>query len=216
MNRRGEKALRIHVIAASSARRARLTEIATRSAQAQITASPGISLERIGETGADVVVIDVDSAGLAQAAVRLAENLPDGTELAVLVDNPDSRWIRQAIVAGISSILFREITADELQLALAAAATGLVLLQPISAYLLAQHQAPDTDGLPELSEALTAREHEVLRLVSEGLGNKEIAAQLNISEHTVKFHISSILGKLSAGSRTEAVSQGIRRGWIPL
>src|SRR5437763_5401428 len=216
MNKRGEKALRIHVIAASSARRARLAEIATRPAQAQITTSPGISLERIGETGADVVIIDVDSAGLAQAAVRLAENLPDGTELAVLVDNPDSRWIRQAIVVGVSSILSREITADELQLALAAAATGLVLLQPISAYLLAQQQVPDTDSLPELSEALTAREHEVLRLVSEGLGNKEIAAELNISEHTVKFHISSILGKLSAGSRTEAVSQGIRRGWIPL
>jgi len=216
MNRRGEKALRIHVVAASSVRRARLAELANRSAQAQITTSPGISLERIGETGADVVVVDVDSAGLAQAAIRLAENLPDGTELVVLVDNPDSRWTRQAMVAGISSILSREVTADELQLALSAAATGLVLLQSTSAYLLTQQQVPDTDGLPELAEALTTREHEILRLVSDGLGNKEIAARLSISEHTVKFHISSILGKLSAGSRTEAVSQGIRRGWIAL
>jgi DNA-binding NarL/FixJ family response regulator len=67
-----------------------------------------------------------------------------------------------------------------------------------------------------LAEELTARESEVLRLVSMGLGNKEVAGRLAISEHTVKFHISSILGKLHAGSRTEAVSLGIRRGLIPI
>ena len=67
-----------------------------------------------------------------------------------------------------------------------------------------------------MSEDLTARESEVLRLVSMGLGNKEIAARLAISEHTAKFHISSILGKLHAASRTEAVSLGIRKGLIPI
>jgi DNA-binding NarL/FixJ family response regulator len=56
----------------------------------------------------------------------------------------------------------------------------------------------------------------VLRLISEGLGNKEIAARLEISEHTAKFHISSILGKLGVSSRTEAVSNGIRKGLIPI
>jgi DNA-binding NarL/FixJ family response regulator len=66
------------------------------------------------------------------------------------------------------------------------------------------------------AETLTEREREVLRLVSEGLGNKEIAVQLAISDHTVKFHISSILGKLGAASRTEAVSQGIRKGFITI
>ena len=65
-------------------------------------------------------------------------------------------------------------------------------------------------------ESLTPREEEVLALVRDGLGNKEIAGRLNISEHTVKFHISSILGKLGAGSRTEAVSQGIRKGLITI
>jgi DNA-binding NarL/FixJ family response regulator len=67
-----------------------------------------------------------------------------------------------------------------------------------------------------MTEDLTARESEVLRLVSMGLGNKEIASRLAISEHTAKFHISSILSKLHAGSRTEAVSLGIRRGLIPI
>ena len=61
---------------------------------------------------------------------------------------------------------------------------------------------------------MTPREHEILRLVSEGLGNREIARRLSISEHTVKFHVSSVLAKLDAGSRTEAVSHGIKNGLI--
>ena len=69
-------------------------------------------------------------------------------------------------------------------------------------------------GLEELREALTPRESEVLQMLASGLGNKEIAAKLAISEHTVKFHVASILGKLGASSRTEAVSLGIRRGLV--
>jgi DNA-binding NarL/FixJ family response regulator len=64
--------------------------------------------------------------------------------------------------------------------------------------------------------ALTNREREVLRLLAEGVGNKEIAWRLSITEHTVKFHVSSLMTKLNAGSRTEAVTQGIRRGYVAL
>ena len=60
------------------------------------------------------------------------------------------------------------------------------------------------------------REHRVIQLVAEGQSNKSIAHRLGISEHTVKFHVTSIMGKLNAGSRTEAVTQGIRRGLIML
>jgi DNA-binding CsgD family transcriptional regulator len=67
-----------------------------------------------------------------------------------------------------------------------------------------------------LIEALTPREIEVLRLMSDGLVNKEIAGRLGISEHTAKFHVASILGKLQASSRTDAVARGIRRGLIPI
>jgi DNA-binding NarL/FixJ family response regulator len=66
------------------------------------------------------------------------------------------------------------------------------------------------------SEDLTAREQEVFTMMGRGLSNKEIAAQLAISTHTVKFHISSILGKLGAASRTEAVSLGIKSGKLPI
>ena len=67
-----------------------------------------------------------------------------------------------------------------------------------------------------LIEPLTARESEVLQLLADGLGNREIASRLDISEHTIKFHVRSILGKLGASSRTEAVSRGLRSGLIEL
>jgi NarL family two-component system response regulator YdfI len=76
-----------------------------------------------------------------------------------------------------------------------------------------------SDPLPERTEVveeLTAREIEILRKLAEGLGNKQIASSLAISEHTVKFHISSILDKLGASSRTEAVTIGIRMGLVYL
>ena len=65
-------------------------------------------------------------------------------------------------------------------------------------------------------EQLTPREGEVLRLLADGLGNKDIAVKLGISEHTIKFHIHSLLGKLGAASRTEAVTRGLRSGLIEL
>jgi DNA-binding NarL/FixJ family response regulator len=68
----------------------------------------------------------------------------------------------------------------------------------------------------EFSEEITSRETEVLRMLAEGLVNRDIALRLGISEHTVKFHISSILDKLGASTRTEAVALGIRRELIPI
>ena len=74
--------------------------------------------------------------------------------------------------------------------------------------------APAT--LPQEGAALTPRELDVLRLVAQGLGNKEIAAELDLSAHTVKYHLASVLAKLGVRSRTEAVSRGIRTGLLPL
>jgi DNA-binding NarL/FixJ family response regulator len=102
-----------------------------------------------------------------------------------------------------------------LSLAVEAADAGYVLLHPTSARMLGSAVSTRLAvDRPDTMEQLTAREREVLGLMSDGLGNKEIAVRLGISEHTVKFHASSILGKLSASTRTEAVSQGIRRGLI--
>jgi DNA-binding CsgD family transcriptional regulator len=68
----------------------------------------------------------------------------------------------------------------------------------------------------EAGAVLTAREHEVLRLMAEGLGNKGIAAALHISSHTAKYHVASVLAKLDVRSRTEAVTKGLREGLLPI
>lgn len=78
----------------------------------------------------------------------------------------------------------------------------------------ASRRNADLDG--DLIEALTGREQEVLSLVADGLHNRDIARALDISEHTVKFHLASIFGKLGASTRTEAVQRGLRHGVIDL
>lgn len=72
------------------------------------------------------------------------------------------------------------------------------------------------DDVPHLIEALTPREHDVLVLVADGLRNREVAERLGITEHTVKFHLAAIFGKLGASSRTEAVRRGLQLGIIHL
>ena len=83
----------------------------------------------------------------------------------------------------------------------------------VDAYLVAARDAFDEEPLVE---ALTAREVQVLSLVADGLSNKAIAARLNVSDETVKFHLTSIFGKLGAANRTDAVRQALRRGLVPL
>jgi DNA-binding NarL/FixJ family response regulator len=112
------------------------------------------------------------------------------------------------------------ITTHQLVAAIAATVAGfaVTLPRPASPAGDAIHGIrPELGNLAQLSpEHLTAREVEVLRLVALGQGNKEVAAQLNVSEHTVKFHVSSVLAKLGARSRTEAVTIGILRGLVAI
>ncbi len=118
---------------------------------------------------------------------------------------------RQSIRARLPS----NATAAELLATLAAAAQGLVVLTEGQADTLFAHP-PTPQSPPPLIEELTPRELQVLRDIAEGMANKEIAEHLHISEHTAKFHVASILGKLGASSRAEAVTQGIRTGLIPI
>ncbi len=122
--------------------------------------------------------------------------------------------------SGVRAVLPREATPAEITATLEAAAAGLVALHPdtMESLLRAQpHRASSEGAMPARpDQALTPREIEVLGMLAEGLGNKEIAWRLHISEHTVKFHVASILGKLDASSRTEAVTVGFRQGLIML
>ncbi len=113
----------------------------------------------------------------------------------------------------------RVAEADQLVAAVRAVAAGLLAVDPIlGEHLLAVGEAAVPEAPPDRAngEELTAREREVLQLVAEGLANKTIAGRLGISEHTVKFHVAGLLAKLGAGSRTEAVHLGARRGLVAL
>ena len=111
-------------------------------------------------------------------------------------------------------------TGEEIRLAIEATAAGLVVLHPDLAEQAAFASMAPVPAADSLSAApgsqLSPREAEVLNLLAGGLGNKQIAARLGISEHTVKFHVTSIFNKLGASSRAEAVAIGLRRGLIVL
>jgi two-component system, NarL family, response regulator YdfI len=134
----------------------------------------------------------------------------------ILTQKTSPVWTSEALHAGARAVLLNEVGAGQLRAALEAAAAGLIVVQPSEASALLPSRAALSSPIRELPEPLTPREREVLQLVSAGLGNKEIAGRLSISEHTVKFHIAAILGKLGASTRTEAVSIGIRHGLILL
>ena len=147
-----------------------------------------------------------------------------GVPVILLVENP-ARRLAEPLPAGVRAILPRNVTAAEIAGAIEAVAAGLYVLHPSDVDSIAALRAGEpehaSEPLPEfgepvepLVEALTAREIEVLQLLAEGLGNKEIASRLGISEHTAKFHVASILGKLGAATRTEAVTLGIRHGLV--
>ena len=216
MSTRRDNPLHLMLIAASLERRTQLEGMTHKAAEVRISTSPAVNLERIFQTAPDQVLVDIDGPPVAQAVVRVTEALPAATGVIALADNPEPQWVSLALNSGVNAILSREVTADELRLAILAAEAGLILLHPTSIHASTWQQSTQDHDSPDLAEALTVREQEVLRLVSDGLGNKEIAERLNISDHTVKFHISSILGKLGASSRTEAVSLGIRKGFITI
>ncbi len=140
-----------------------------------------------------------------------------GVPVILLVDNPGRR-ISEALPAGVRAVLPRNITSTEIAAAIEAVAAGLYVFHPSDIDSIPTLRPPQSETVPELGEPivehLTPREIEVLQLLSAGLGNKEIAARLNISEHTAKFHVASIMGKLGAATRTEAVTLGIRHGLV--
>ena len=166
------------------------------------------------EFPADVLLVQADA--LADTAAREALDWAStGAAAVLLVRNPSAEPVAEALRAGVRAVLPSGIEWREIAAAIEAAAAGLTVLDSASLDLLLRAPGAPAKGPSEtLVEPLTERELEVLELVAAGLGNKEVAARLEISEHTVKFHLASIMGKLGAGSRTEAVTLAIRQGLI--
>jgi two-component system, NarL family, response regulator YdfI len=165
----------------------------------------------------DIVLVEV-AADTQEDLLNTLEDSQIARENAVVVwsEQPKADWLSKAFRAGVRAVLPRDTTPEQLRAALEAVAAGLVVVHPSEVNAVLPAPAALSSPIGELPEALTPREREVLQMISAGLGNKEIAGRLSISEHTVKFHVASILGKLGASTRTEAVSIGIRRGLVLL
>ena len=154
------------------------------------------------------------------AIERLSELVESAPPVAVLL--PDESRVVEIWSAGARAILRRDADPAQIVAALPALLQGLSVVDGAFSAALARpaglstRKAWDGREAEPLVEELTARELAVLRLVAEGLPNKTIAVRLGISEHTVKFHINAILGKLGVASRTEAVVRATRRGLILL
>lgn len=181
----------------------------------------------------EVVGYSASSVLLSDLALELSESEPDvvvwdlGWETAV-ADLPDFQELGVPAVAllaegepagdvwaaGPRAILPRDMDADRLLAAAQAVYQGLFVIDPTLADGLLPAVAFDEDD--PITAALTPREAEVLQLLAEGLTNKAIAQVLGISDHTIKFHVNAILGKLGAQSRTEAVVRATRLGLLSL
>ena len=159
---------------------------------------------------ADVVLV-ADEGWLEEATLSASA---DGTQsLLLLTDDEDATSRLRSLSVRGWGVVPPDAPSEELGAAVAAVAQGLTVLPKTLAERLLDEPAA---AVEELSEPLTARESQVLGLLGGGLSNKMIARELHISEHTVKFHISSLYSKLGVSNRAEAVSRGARHGLISL
>jgi two-component system, NarL family, response regulator LiaR len=151
----------------------------------------------------DLVMPDVDGA---EATRRIKQECPD-VQVIALTSYKEDELVEGALKAGALSYLLKNVTADELAGAIRAAHAGRPTLAPEAAEVLIKAATRTASA----DEGLTARELEILRLMVAGENNPEIAETLFVSRSTVKFHVSNILMKLGAASRTEAVAIALQR-----
>lgn len=203
---------RVVVLADREALAARLEAALRDIAQVRVVIGRATALaDVIEEHDPTAVVLASTMAGVA-AALPAAAGLFRLPPVVLLVDEPRVAWTVAARQAGVRAVLGREASGEELRAALGAATAGLIALHPD--VFRAGIRASGADAGED--RALTPRERELLEMLAEGLSNRTIAHRLGISTNTVKFHVASILGKLGVGSRTEAVTLGVRRGLIAL
>lgn len=226
----------VFVVAASDVVRAGLVSLLEADARFSVAGSAEdlspLAAQEAEGPAPDVVVFDAERP-LTQAPAALrafVEGARDGDRVPafVVIGDEESAWAREALREGVvRALLPPSASAGEIIAAVEAVSAGLAALAPETLAALLSPPAANVEELlatpgagsrlppaePE-RDALTPREREVLEMLAEGLSNKEIAWRMNISEHTVKFHLASVFAKLDVSTRTEAVMQGLRRGLL--
>jgi two-component system, NarL family, response regulator YdfI len=213
--------IRVFIVAASPLARSGLQQLLA-SPEIEIVGS-AVDLDSAAgllsepEAEPDVIVVDASRESGATVATLSGGPSDIGADVPIVVlEGADNGNGADLLRQGARSVLPAGVSPAELIAALRAVTSGLIVLHP-STIAAIPHAAVNTSrATEEWIEPLTKREKEVLQMLAAGLGNKEIAGKLNISDHTAKFHVGSILGKLGVSTRAEAVAMGIRRGLVLL
>ncbi len=173
------------------------------------------ALRLIARERPDVAVLDIQMPGMTGVEVtrEVRSHFPE-VRILILTAYDDDPYIFALIRAGADGYILKSAPAEELVRAVQAVAEGQSALSPEVARKLVRQMA--AGGPTDQVEALTDREIEILRLTARGLTNKEIGRELGISPRTVQGHLANIYGKLGVASRTEAVTESLRRGWIAI
>ena len=207
--------IRVRVVASSPVLRVGLESIIRDDPRFQVVSSFAASSAASRPAGAGASLVNV-------LLVETGNGMPftardgqiDGPAVVLLCDPLGRTELRRALASGVRAVLPRQSGTTEILAAIEAVAAGLAVLTTHDLDTLLPASAEEANQETAAGEDLSSRETEILGMLAEGMANKEIAQRLNISEHTVKFHVSSILGKLGAGTRGEAVARGVRQGLV--
>lgn len=177
-----------------------------------------MALQLVEELKPDIALLDIQMPGLSGVEVtRQIKVLFPKVRILILTAFDDDPYVFAVLQAGADGYLLKTLEVDDLIRAVRAVHRGESALSPeITEMVLKQLKSGRPAGAAKQIEGLTARELEVLRLVADGLTNKSIGAQLGINDRTVRGHLANIFGKLGVASRTEAVTEALKKGWIVL
>jgi DNA-binding NarL/FixJ family response regulator len=208
-------ALRVLVVSSNPLARAGMSGLLEGAPGVEVAGStdPRNAADFLEGRGADVVLMELAAADLDDVG---SIDFFTSRQEPVVALTANSLDVQRVIARGISAVLPGNIDQETLVAALIAARHGLLVIDRAEAPSLVQVEQRMAMAAQATFEQLTSREREVLQLMAGGLTNRQIARRLSLSEHTVKFHATSVLGKLQSHSRTEAVARAISLGWLPV
>jgi DNA-binding NarL/FixJ family response regulator len=224
----GEWTTTVQIIAASAVVRAGLAALIGADERFEVlgsfpTARAAQAEIELAERPPDLIIAELDDRTsheiVGRGTITEATDT-DAPAVVALIPHWQPKLVGSLLRSGVSAVIPNTATGEEILAAVEAALAGLIVLPRDALEIFEETETQEANhettvlDLEPLTETLTPRERQVLDMMAEGFANKEIAWRLQISEHTVKFHVSSILAKLGASSRTEAVTQGLRRGLI--